>query len=99
MGKKMACCRDAEIVCVVGVFPDVLAREDQIFPSRLFHPSVDSFPPPGASGGFARGTGREVGSTLGYRIQCWRRSGISLNGVSVRARKNAQGTVLLCFML
>src|SRR5258708_7461685 len=39
---------DAEIVCIVGVLPDVLAGEDQIFPSRLLHPSVEFIAPSGS---------------------------------------------------
>src|SRR5436305_3401315 len=40
--------QDAEIVCVVGVLPDVLAGEDQIFPGRLLQSGVEFISPAGS---------------------------------------------------
>jgi len=41
---------DAEIVSVVCVLPDVLAREDQIFPECLLQSGVNSLRQPGLNG-------------------------------------------------
>src|SRR5437899_8103155 len=51
---------DAEIVAVVCVFPDVFAREHEIFPKGLLESGVELIAPSGAQrSGVGRGTGEQ----------------------------------------
>jgi hypothetical protein len=55
----------AEVVSIVGIFPDVFAREDQIPPQRLLQAGVEFIAP-----AWTEGSGR-ISGTDKKRIQHW----------------------------